>query len=128
MSNNNASIPNITAHDDVDLAINKSVNFTGDVVCVGDTIIFTVTVWNNGPCDATNVNVTEVLSPHLEMIGYSTWDGYYDVDDGVWYIGNLTKGDWRQLIIAAEVISAGTTCQIIMQVFLILLLMMMLIW
>ena len=113
MSNNNASIPNITAHDDVDLAINKSVNFTGDVVCVGDTIIFTVTVWNNGPCDATNVNVTEVLSPHLEMIGYSTWDGYYDVDDGVWYIGNLTKGDWRQLIIAAEVISAGNISNVV---------------
>ena len=112
-SNNNASIPNITAHDDVDLAITKSVNFTGDVVCVGDTIIFTVTVWNNGPCDATNVNVTEVLSPHLKLVSYSTWDSYYDVDDGVWYIGNLTKGDWRQLIIAAEVISAGNISNVV---------------
>ena len=97
-SNNNASIPNITAINDVDLEINKTVNVESNVVHLGDSIIFTITVRNNGPCDATNVNVTEVLSPHLSMVEYSTWDSYYDVDAGVWYIGNLTKDDWRLLL------------------------------
>ena len=112
-SNNNASIPNITAINDVDLEINKTVNVDSGVVCLGDSIIFTVTVKNYGPCDATNVNVTEVLSPHLSMVEYSTWDSYYDVDAGVWYIGNLTKDDWRQLIIIAKVISAGNISNVV---------------
>ncbi|WP_298499694.1 Ig-like domain repeat protein [uncultured Methanobrevibacter sp.] len=105
-SNNNASIPNITAWDVVDLNITKKVN-VGDVVLVGQTVIFTITVWNNGPCDATNVNVTEVLSPHLKMVNYYTWNSYYNVTEGIWYIGNLAKNDWRQLIIETQVISAG---------------------
>ena len=105
-SNNNASTPNITAIDVVDLVITKDVN-VGDSVLVGQTVIFIITVRNNGPGDATNVNVTEVLSPHLKMVGYSTWDSYYDVDVGVWYIGNLSRYDWRQLVIMAEVVSVG---------------------
>ena len=112
-SNNNASIPNITALDNVDLVINKTVDVKTDVVAIGDSITFTVTVRNNGPCDATNVNVTEVLSPHLKLVDYHTWDSYYDVDEGIWYIGNLTNGDWRQLIIETEVVSAGNISNVV---------------
>ena len=111
-SNNNASIPNITAVDVVDLTISKEVN-VGDSVFVGQNIVFTVTVRNNGPCDATNVNVTEVLSPHLKMIGYSTWDSYYNVTEGIWYIGNLADHDWRQLVIVAEVVSEGNITNVV---------------
>ena len=112
-SNNNASIPNITAINDVDLEINKTVNVDSDVVCLGDTIIFTVTVKNYGPCDATNVNVTEALDAHLKLVSYSTWDSYYDVDAGVWYIGDLAKDDWRQLVIVAEVVFAGNISNVV---------------
>ena len=105
-TNNNASIPNITAVNNVDLNISKRVDVC-DVVVVGQTVIFTITVRNNGPCDATNVNVSELLSPHLKMIDYYTWESYYDVDAGIWYIGNLTKDDWRELVIKTEVVSVG---------------------
>ena len=111
-SNNNASIPNITAIEAVDLEITKRAN-VGSTVNVGDSIIFTVTVRNNGPCDATNVNVTEVLSPLLEMVNCFTWDSYYDVDAGVWYIGNLAKNDWRQLVIVAKVLAAGNISNVV---------------
>ena len=111
-SNNNASIKNITAVDVLDLTITKVVNVDKEVL-VGQRIVFTITVRNNGPADATNVNVTEVLSPHIKMIGYSTWDSHYDVDAGVWYIGNLTNGDWRDLIILAEVVSAGNISNVV---------------
>ena len=106
-SNNNASIPNITAVEAVDLVINKTVNVDSNVVHLGDSIIFTVTVRNKGPCDATDVNVTEKLDSHLRFVNSFTWDSYYDVDAGMWYIGNLTRGDWRQLVIVAEVASVG---------------------
>ena len=112
-SNNNDSIENITAEDIVDLRINKTVDVTTQTVNVSDIIIFTVHVKNYGPCDATNVNVTEKLSPHLKLISYNTWSSYYDVDEGIWYIGNLTNGDWRDLVIVAEVVSAGTISNVV---------------
>ena len=112
-SNNNDSIKNITALDIVDLKITKEVNIKNTTVNVGDTIIFTITVKNNGPCDAHGVNVTEVLSPHLKMKDNKTWMGYYNVTDGVWYIGNLSNQSWVQLDIYAEVISAGTISNVV---------------
>ena len=105
-SNNNETLPNITALPIVDLDITKEVN-VANVTYVGDSVVFTITVRNNGPCDATDVNVTEVLSSHLKMIEYITWDSYYDVTEGVWHIGTLNKYDWRQLIIVTEVGSVG---------------------
>ena len=105
-SNNNATIPNITANPIVDLDITKEVN-VDNVTYIGDTVVFTITVRNRGPSDATNVNVSEVLSPHLKLVDAITWDSYYDADDGVWYIGTLNRYDWRQLILVTEVVSLG---------------------
>jgi uncharacterized repeat protein (TIGR01451 family) len=104
-SNNNDSVE-ITVNPVVDLGI----TIDADVNCVrlGDNVQFNITVVNNGPCDATNVNVAEVLSEHLRMTSYYTWDSSYDVDKGVWHIGNLTKGDWRRLVIVTQAISVGT--------------------
>ena len=49
-------------------------------VNVTEEIVFEIIVRNKGPCDATNVNVTEVLSPHLKMISNGAWIGHYDVN------------------------------------------------
>ncbi len=111
-SNNNETLPNITALPIVDLDITKEVN-VANVTYVGDSVVFTITVRNNGPCDATDVNVTEVLSSHLKMIEYITWDSYYDVTEGVWHIGTLNKYDWRQLIIITEVVSVGNITNVV---------------
>ena len=111
-SNNNATLPNITAMPVVDLSITKEVN-VGSEVLVGQTVVFTITVRNNGPSDATNVNVTEVLSSHLNMTEYITWDSHYDVDAGVWYIGDLARYDWRQIIIVTEVVSVGNISNVV---------------
>ena len=111
-SNNNKTIPNITANPIVDLEIEKEAN-VGNITYVGDTVVFTITVRNRGPCDATNVNVSEVLSPHLELADWTTWDGYYDVDEGVWHIGTLNKYDWRQLILVTNVVSVGNISNVV---------------
>ena len=105
--NDNYTIDNITALPIVDLEITKTVNVDDGIVYVGDIVVFTITVKNNGPCDASGVNVTEVLSPHLRLISNNTWLGYYDVNDGMWYIGDLSSHDWVVLIIEAQVISRG---------------------
>ena len=112
-SNNVASIDNITALPIVDLEISKRVDMDGKIAKINDIIQFTITVKNNGPSAATNVNVSEVLSPHLEMITYLTWLGYYDVDNGVWYIGDLANQESVDLIIQAKVISNGTITNVV---------------
>ena len=48
-----------------------------------DKIRYTITVYNDGPCNATNVNVSEVLSSHLKLIKNETDYGYYDVNKGI---------------------------------------------
>jgi len=112
-SNNNASIENITAFPVVDLEITKTVDVEGGIVDVNDIIQFTITVKNNGPSDATDVSVSEVLSPYLEMITYLTWIGDYDVNTGVWHIGDLNNQESVDLIIQAQVISNGTIANVV---------------
>jgi len=106
LSNNNASIDNVTALPIVDLEITKEVNTNATVVNVTDEIIFTITVRNKGPWRATNVTVVEVLSPHLKMTEYHAWQGEYNVTTGIWYIGDLPV-DQVKLTITAKVISPG---------------------
>ena len=111
--NNNASIENITALPIVDLEITKNVDVESRFVNVSDIIQFTITVTNNGPCDATNVTVSEVLSPYLKMTANLTWIGYYNVTEGIWYIGNLANHTSVDLIIQAQVISNGTISNVV---------------
>ena len=114
-SNNNDSIKNITALPIVDLAITKTVNIKNTVVNVSDIIIFTITLKNKGPCDATDVNVTEALSPHLRLKSYSISDnhGRYDVSKGIWYVGTLTNQSVAVLTIESYVISNGTISNVV---------------
>ena len=112
-SNNNASIDNITALPVVDLEITKDVDVESRFVNVSDIIQFTITVKNNGPCDATNVMVSEVLSPYLNMTDCLVYGGYYNVTSGIWYIGDLANKSSAQLIIQAQVISNGTISNVV---------------
>ena len=96
-----------------DLEVSLESNADSGRVDQGETIVFVTTVRNNGPDDATNVRVDAALDPHLEMVGCSTWDSDYDADEGVWYIGDLIRGDWRQLILTAKAVSVGTVSNVV---------------
>ena len=66
------------------MQIKKDVNVTSDLIYVLDKIKYTITVYNAGPCNATNVNVSEVLSPHLKLDHYNaTGNTIYNVDKGI---------------------------------------------
>ena len=52
----------------------KYANITGDI-WVNDLVNFTINVTNNGPSNATNVNITDVLGPEFE---FNATDGSYD--------------------------------------------------
>ena len=109
-SDNADSIDNITAFDIVDLSIHKDVNVTG-TVNVTDLIEFVVTVFNDGPCNATNVLVSEALNPHLRLVSYNATVGTYD--GFTWVVGTLKNGTGANLTIVAEVVTAGNITNVV---------------
>ena len=109
-SNNNNSSDNVTAHPIVDLAINKTseTSTSTNVVRVGDVIVYTISVHNYGPSDATKVIVNETLSGLVKAIGITATAGTYDSDTGIWNIATLANGSSATLTIRVKVIGNGT--------------------
>jgi uncharacterized repeat protein (TIGR01451 family)/gliding motility-associated-like protein len=74
---------------------------------VGSTILFTVTVTNDGPSDATNVVVTDLLASGYSFVSSTPSTGTYESLNGSWTIGNLANGDSETLLLSADVLASG---------------------
>jgi uncharacterized repeat protein (TIGR01451 family) len=99
----NASVsPNAVV---VDLWLTKTVD--NATPALGDTVVFTVTVTNDGPATATNVAVGDILPPELPYVSDDS-GGSYDSISGVWIVGTLTPGTSATLHITAQVPFLGT--------------------
>ncbi len=85
-----------------DLAVTKTVD--DSTPKEGTDIIYTLSVTNNGPENATNVSITDILPAGVT---YVSDDGSYDSGTGVWTIGNLNNGSSATLNITANV-NSGT--------------------
>ena len=91
------------------LVINKEV--TDDRPEIGDDITYTITVTNNGGCDATNVEVTDEEPEGLEFnsassdIGVTSLNGDGDL---TWNIAILGPGVTATITIEATVVGAGS--------------------
>jgi uncharacterized repeat protein (TIGR01451 family) len=86
-----------------DLALNKAVS--NSTPNVGDIIAFTVTLANNGPSDATNVQVTDALPAGLNFVSDTSSQGTYDATTGLWMVGTVDTGAPVTLVIHAKVVS-----------------------
>ena len=102
---NSSNEVNVTVDAIIDLTITKTVNATE--AYVGDAIEFVITVLNNGPSNATDVKVTEVLSKHVKLMSAVTEYGSYDEETGTWNIGNLANGKDVTLTLIVKAISNG---------------------
>lgn len=72
---------------------------------LNDTIVYTITVNNAGPQDATNVTVRDVLPTGVVYQSHS--GGSYNDVSGVWTIGTLVNGGNAVLQITARVVASG---------------------
>ncbi|MBE7552890.1 MAG: DUF11 domain-containing protein [Anaerolineales bacterium] len=107
-SNNSASAP-ITVTN-ADLAVSKIVDNSGPKE--GGPLLYTVTVTNNGPDDATGVVVSDTLPLSVTLTASSTSQGGYDSATGLWQVGDLTASASATLTLSATV-QTGTIGQII---------------
>ncbi|NPA31843.1 MAG: DUF11 domain-containing protein, partial [Chloroflexi bacterium] len=94
----------ITYQPEADLELSKSVDPT--TAGPGDTVTFTVTVTNNGPNDATGVEVTDQLPGGYAYVSDDS-GGAYDSATGVWTVGALANGASATLTITATVNASG---------------------
>jgi uncharacterized repeat protein (TIGR01451 family) len=85
-----------------DLSIVKTVN--NSTPNVGDNVIFTLTVTNNGPSDANGVSVTDNLPTGYT---YVSDDGAGAYSGGVWTIGDMSNGAIATLNITATINATG---------------------
>lgn len=84
-----------------DLALSKIVSTAAPNV--GGTITFTVTLSNNGPDQATNVQVTDLLPAGLSFVSSSTAQGSYSSVTGIWNVGTVTTTTPLRLMLNAQV-------------------------
>ncbi|WP_198314203.1 Ig-like domain-containing protein [Alkalitalea saponilacus] len=92
-----------------DLTLTKTVDNTEPFV--GDEIIFTLTVTNNGPDKATEVEVTDILPNGFDHITNESTKGAYNPATGKWLTNEVLVGETISLTITVLVKEPGTGIQ-----------------
>ncbi|MBL4745879.1 MAG: DUF11 domain-containing protein, partial [Flavobacteriaceae bacterium] len=114
---NNSDSASITPIITIDLSLTKSI--VGNIVTseVGKIITFEIRIDNDGPNNATGVQVTDLLPSGFNFTNYSLSSGTYDPLSGLWNIGNINVGDSKILLIDVEVLATGdfTNCAAVTQ-------------
>ncbi len=93
----------ITVNNNADLVTSKTVDNATPLA--GDTVVYTLSVTNNGPADASNVSLTETLPAGVTYVS-DDGAGAFDAASGVWTIGSLANAATATLNITT-VIDAG---------------------
>ncbi|NIM20224.1 MAG: DUF11 domain-containing protein [Candidatus Latescibacteria bacterium] len=97
----------------LDLSIAKAVN--DSIPNEGDTLAYTITVTNNGPDDATGVEVTDLLPAGVTYLADAPSQGTYASSTGLWTVGALVNSAIATLVINGTV-DAGTAGSMITNV------------
>ncbi len=87
-----------------DLAVSMAVD--NDLPDEGQQITYVVSIVNNGPDNATGVQITDVLPGTLSVLTSTPDQGTYNQGNGTWDIGTINVGDVHTLTIDASVHSS----------------------
>jgi len=89
-----------------DLGVVKTVD--NATPTVGQQVVFTIVVTNNGPTDATGVVLEDILQGGYTYVSSTSSAGTYNAANGIWTIGTLSDGAAVTLTITATVNSSGS--------------------
>jgi uncharacterized repeat protein (TIGR01451 family) len=102
---NNTFQETTTISSSADLELAKVARSTSPVM--GSTQVFTVTVTNKGPSQATGVKVKDLLESGYQFAG-ATGAGAYDQNSGEWTVGTLAVNQSVSLRLSGTVKTTGT--------------------
>lgn len=88
-----------------DLSVAKTVDIS--MPPVGSNVVFTITVSNAGPDQATNVKVTDLLPAGYSFVSYVASQGAYVSGTGVWTVGTVNFPGSANLQITATANASG---------------------
>ncbi len=88
----------------IDLEVTKAV--APGTVAPGENASWTITVINQGPSNATGVELTDVAEAGLTYVSH-TGDGTFDPATGLWIIGELAVGERATIELVTTVEDAG---------------------
>lgn len=92
----------------MDLGLEKTVDKSN--ASEGEEVVFTITLTNNSPITATNIQINELIHPNLgfQYVSHSVSAGSYDEVRGVWNLDEVLGFGEHTLIITATVLRVGT--------------------
>jgi len=88
-----------------DISINKKIS--DPFAHVGDTLIFTIEAFNNGPDDALEVEVNTFYPGRYRYIS-DDGEGSYNAENNIWNLGTLPNGESKVLQISATLEAYGS--------------------
>jgi len=91
-----------------DLNVTKVVSSTGPYE-IDDEVTWVVTVWNNGPANATNISIAEDIShlPGLKNITATAGLGTYNATANIWKIDELKNASYTTLTLKTTFSTPG---------------------
>jgi uncharacterized repeat protein (TIGR01451 family) len=96
---------NIVATGQADLRLQKTVD--RPAAAIGQTVVFTLVLSNDGPSPATNVVVTDRLPPGLTFVSATPSQGTFDPATGIWAVGTVPGNSTARLQITATLTASG---------------------
>ena len=90
-----------------DLSLTKIVVDNDITPIVGSEITFEITIFNDGPNNATGVVVEDQLPSGYDFVLFSSTAGLYNENTGVWTVGNVASGGSETLLIDVLVNATG---------------------
>lgn len=89
----------------IDLELTKTADRTS--VVVGEQVVFTINLTNQGPSEATGVVVDDSLPNGISFVSSNTSQGSYNSSNGLWTVGTLTQGGGATLTLTGRVDTPG---------------------
>ena len=102
---NNEDDESINVAPACDLSITKTVSKY--YYKVGDNIGYSIKITNNGPDEARNIKVNEILDSSLTLKSFKATKGSFDEESQIWEIDALDDGEYAELYIKAMAAGAG---------------------